>query len=353
MPAQIRCKEDNMSEVNTFGHGEFLERIAAYLSGGLEGAERSRFEDHRDACAACAAELTRVQEVDRMLAGIFANAQPSGGFEDRIVKELRTTHRSMSLPHPMLLKVASGVAAAILLGAVGFAGNYLIENNKLPGAAKVAQKYEGRGPAAADRYGQDFDSYWVKEEKSGKLNLQTESKTHESAERGSGAEAKDEAPLEKLAKAKRRESEEWRYSNGDGSKGVAEGLNREFDAIKVDAFVEGKPENGAVQRGFGAGGFGAGWAVQAGEKTDAKTGLMSYGVDVSNGQTNLGLDRATVAGQSASGGTLAFNTPVAAGAGGTMALFGDTTLSTSSTATPWTQLGGLPSRGETPLLIGH
>src|SRR5258706_14050506 len=80
-----------------------------------------------------------------MLAGIFANAQPSGGFEDRIVKELRTTHRSMSLPHPMLLKVASGVAAAILLGAVGFIGSYLIENNKLPGAAEV-----GRGQAVAD-----------------------------------------------------------------------------------------------------------------------------------------------------------------------------------------------------------
>src|SRR5437763_13445701 len=137
-----------MSELNTFGHGEFLERIAAYVSGGLEGAERSKFEEHRDACAACAAELARAQEADAMLAGIFADAQPSGGFEDRIVKELRTTNRSMSLPHPMLLKVASGVAAAILLGAVGFAGNYLIENNKLPGAAKVAQKQSALGPAA-------------------------------------------------------------------------------------------------------------------------------------------------------------------------------------------------------------
>ena len=26
-----------MSEVNSFGHGEFIERIAAYLSDGLEG----------------------------------------------------------------------------------------------------------------------------------------------------------------------------------------------------------------------------------------------------------------------------------------------------------------------------
>src|SRR6184192_4433655 len=144
MPAQIRvCKEDNMSEVNTFGHGEFIERIAAYLSGGLEGAERSRFEDHRDTCASCAAELQHAQDADAMLASLFANSRPEGGFEDRIVRELRAIHRPMSLPHPMVLKVASGVAAAILLGAVGFAGNYLIENNKLPGAAKVARhEYE-------------------------------------------------------------------------------------------------------------------------------------------------------------------------------------------------------------------
>src|SRR5947207_2374840 len=142
MPAQIRvCKEDNMSEVTTFGHGEFIERIAAYLSGGLEGAERTLFESHRDECASCAAELARAQEADAMLAGIFADARPSGGFEDRIVRELRTNHRPMTLPHPMVLKVASGVAAAILLGAVGFVGNHLIQNNKLPGAAKVRSSF--------------------------------------------------------------------------------------------------------------------------------------------------------------------------------------------------------------------
>ena len=45
MAAQMRGrKEDNMSEVTTFGHGEFIERIAAYLSGCLEGAERTLAE---------------------------------------------------------------------------------------------------------------------------------------------------------------------------------------------------------------------------------------------------------------------------------------------------------------------
>src|SRR3954466_10797767 len=97
------CKEDNMSESKTFGHGEFIERIAAYLSGGLEGTERTAFEEHREACAACAAELMRAQEGDAMRAGIVADARPSGGFEDRIVKELRTSRRPMTLPHPMVL----------------------------------------------------------------------------------------------------------------------------------------------------------------------------------------------------------------------------------------------------------
>src|SRR5947207_12434560 len=170
MAAQMRgCKEDNMSESNSFGHGEFMERIAAYLSGGLEGAERSAFEDHRDACAACATELRRAQDADAMLAGMFADARPQGGFEDRIVRELRTMHRPRSLPHPMVLKIASGVAGAILLGAVGFAGNYLIENNKLPGAAKVARhQYEAE---AATPYVSDLeavDSYWGRRDKDGK-----------------------------------------------------------------------------------------------------------------------------------------------------------------------------------------
>src|SRR6266850_2765676 len=219
MAAQMRgCKEDNMSESNSFGHSEFIERIAAYLSGGLEGAERSAFEEHRDACASCAAELERAQEADRMLAGMFANARPGGGFEDRIVKELRTSHRPMSLPHPMVLKVASGVAAAILLGAVGFVGNHLIQNNQLPGAAKV-----GRGQAVsemsrkiAQQYdGWAFDSDWDKplgEKVDGERTwgVPTEGK-HWGREKDRVAE-----PALADSRSKRSETEEWRDSNGDG-----------------------------------------------------------------------------------------------------------------------------------------
>src|SRR5688572_17911784 len=105
MLAQMRGrKEDNMSDMNSIGHGEFADRIAAYLAGGLEGAERSAFEEHRDSCGKCAAELAKASEADRMLAGVFASARPGAGFEDRIVKELRTSRPPMRLiPHPMVL----------------------------------------------------------------------------------------------------------------------------------------------------------------------------------------------------------------------------------------------------------
>src|SRR5438128_1841132 len=253
-------KEDNMSEVNSFGHGEFIERIAAYLSGGLEGAERSAFEAHRDACASCAAELQRAQDADRMLAGMFANVQPGGGFEDRIVRELRTTHRPMSLPHPMVLKVASGVAAAILLGAVGFVGNYLIENNKLPGAAKVGQGQAiselGRSPQQhAWAFDADSDKTW--NEKDGKWGLQTDNKTREIRQKGRQADPQAEPALQQ-PDGKRGESEELRDAISDGSKVAAQGLHREVDAFKAETAEEGKPQGGGGgmegrSRGFSAG----------------------------------------------------------------------------------------------------
>ena len=147
-----------MSETTEFGHGEFKERMAAYLSGGLEGRELSLFEEHRDACAACAAELKRVEEADRMLVNIFANARPGAGFEDRIVSELRSIGRPMRIMHPAVLKVASGIAAAILVASVGYLGNHLIVNNKLPGAARVAQHEVQNGYSNLWVYDSDGDT---------------------------------------------------------------------------------------------------------------------------------------------------------------------------------------------------
>src|SRR5207247_6964945 len=135
------------------------------------------------------------QAADAMLAGIFADARPSGGFEDRIVRELRTAHRPMTLPHPMVLKVASGVAAVILLGAVGFVGNHLIQNNQLPGAAKVGQgqALPEMSRKSSQQYAWAFDSDWDKtlgEKADGERtwNVQTEGKNRGRVKERSGAE---------------------------------------------------------------------------------------------------------------------------------------------------------------------
>src|SRR5258706_2284708 len=315
MPAQIRCKEDNMSEASTFGHGEFIEHIVAYLSGGLEGAERSKFEDHRDACATCAAELQRAQDADAMLAGMFADAQPQGGFEDRIVRELRTMHRPRSLPHPMVLKVASGVAAAILLGAVGFVGNYLIENNKLPGAAKVEQRplIGAVSGKKSDTWAFNVDAYTYWNEKDEKRDVEGEKATEERSQTGRVAGGTELAPKE--APVNRAEGLGFRGDrDGDGSKALGDVVaDGEFDAIKqagAQAAGEGKQQSGPGAPGGGGGGFGrfggsgSGAGVPYGEKAPDDAITLTYGFGIPNGQTNLGLDAATTWGVNFNGGTL-------------------------------------------------
>jgi hypothetical protein len=362
MAAQMRgCKEDNMSESNSFGHGEFIERIAAYLSGGLEGAERSAFEDHRDACAACAAELKRAQEADAMLTGIFADAQPSGGFEDRIVKELRTTWRPMSLPslpkmpNPMVLKVASGVAAAILLGAVGFVGNSLIQNNKLPGAARMA-RHDSSAPVTNQEYAwaYDFDGEKTWSEKDAKQSDANGRFDGFAKERGRAGEPQQEAQL------KRGESEELRSkSEMDGTKALGEVVNGEVDAIrdKNGGAIEGKPKSnpsaGVSSFGgiTGAGGFGNA-VVQFGEKFDDHIAVESFGVQVANGATSLGMESAAGGAGKTGSGTLTLTQP----AGQSIDNYFDTRAGRRGTApvsiTHFEDSDGKDSRGDAAAAAG-
>ncbi|HEV8377882.1 MAG TPA: DUF4349 domain-containing protein, partial [Tepidisphaeraceae bacterium] len=348
-----------MSELNSFGHGEFIERIAAYLSGGLEGAERSAFEQHRDACASCAAELERAQEADRMLAGIFADARPGGGFEDRIVKELRTSHRPMSLPHPKVLKVASGVAAAIILGAVGFVGNHLIQTNQLPGAAKVRSSFilpttqprslaydtDGEQALGEKNEGQ---TAWYK---------QTEGKLRG---RDKEAEVDDKLGRQDILEKRSGVTEHWgRSGKADGTQPMGNVAAEPVDAAptKTETAGEGKPQSGSgggVASNFGGyGGFGFGrpgggggggqsgssWAAQTAERFDNNSGgrgfengyaavtagdnagLFSYGVELSgtphpDQPTNFKLDGAKTSGGVVNNETLAFTTPATPNASG-------------------------------------
>jgi len=247
-----------MSDVKSFGHGEFIERIAAYLSGGLEGAERSVFEDHRDACAACAAELQRAQEADAMLTGIFADAHPGGGFEDRIVNGLRTIRGPMSLPslpNPMVLKVASGVAAAILLGTVGYVGNHLIQNNKLPGAARVAMRSDAAAPATSQpaEWFSDYDGESTTYNKeSVRWDVWADGASRGRAKERTGKDS----PGERNAQG-RGENEGWRRKSGVDARELGAVVNGPVDrlAAKPNSAGEGK-SGGRSGLGYYEGGGG-------------------------------------------------------------------------------------------------
>ncbi len=302
-----------MSELSSFGHGEFIERIAAYLSGGLEGAERTQFEAHRDACSSCAAELARAQEADAMLVGMFADARPSGGFEDRIVKELRTAyrpmsislaHRPMSLPHLMVRKAISGVAAVIVLGAVGFVGNHLINNNQLPGAGQRARKVARQYTADENIHTWAFDADG--ENRLSERDEKTDVKAMKSLARG--REGQQDAPPKQIA------VDEARQTVTDGTKALAGAAGGDFDVLRQKNEAEAKPQSGvggpAGQSAGGYGGFGNGGGTQLGERFDDKADL-SFGVTVSNGSTALGMDGATTSGTS-NRGTLTLTLPQAA-----------------------------------------
>ena len=126
--------------MNIESHNEFQDQIAAYVAGGLDASERAAFESHLSNCPECAARLHEAQRADREMTELFGDARPIPGFEDRVVQRLRMGGKnrwSWPILHPMVRRVASGVAAVLVLGAIGYAANDLIVNNRLPWAAPM------------------------------------------------------------------------------------------------------------------------------------------------------------------------------------------------------------------------
>src|SRR5207237_8641630 len=188
-------------------------------------------------------------------------------------------HRSMTLPHPMVLIVASGVAAVILLGAVGFVGNHLIQNNMLSGAAKGTQ---GVKTAAADS---THEYSWAFDFDRDKAWKDADDKLGEAKEMKYRGRAKDST---QDAYAVRGESEELRTEARklDGSKTLGGVVNGEVDALGRKNAGEGKPQSGGgggPGRGFG--GFAKGGGVEVGEKVDDKGGVARCGGNVGNKTT--------------------------------------------------------------------
>jgi hypothetical protein len=111
-------------------HAWILENLAAYLSGGLEPAERERLEQHTADCSSCAAALNDARAMDVALTGLFAEARPSAALEDRIIQTLRNRPKdAWRLPMPAWLAVAA--AALVLIGFTGAMANQMLAHSGL------------------------------------------------------------------------------------------------------------------------------------------------------------------------------------------------------------------------------
>ncbi len=99
-------------------HAWILENLAAYLTGGLEPAERERLEQHTADCSSCAAALNDARVADAALSGLFVEARPSSTLEDRMIQRLRMRPLdAWRLPVPAWLAIAA--AALVLISLTG------------------------------------------------------------------------------------------------------------------------------------------------------------------------------------------------------------------------------------------
>ena len=108
-----------------------LEQIDAFVAGGLTDRERTEFEAHVEACPTCATALAEAKDMDAAVNQLFAFARPGGGFEDRIVRNLNRPKLKRQWVHPIVRKVAVGVAATIFVGGIGYVGNAMMNGQSV------------------------------------------------------------------------------------------------------------------------------------------------------------------------------------------------------------------------------
>jgi hypothetical protein len=119
-------------------HASILENLAAYLSGGLEPAERERLEQHTTECSSCAAALNDARSLDTTLSGLFVEVRPSAVLEDRVIQALRNRRpTAWRLPVPAWLAFAA--AAMVLIGFTGAMASQIL----LPGDLLLSEAPNG------------------------------------------------------------------------------------------------------------------------------------------------------------------------------------------------------------------
>ena len=108
-----------------------VDQIETYLAGGLSPAERVAFESHAAGCPVCARALAKARRADDTLRDVFADARPAADLEDRVIRGLRQA-RHLRLPsvHPLALRSAAAVAAAVLLTGTGVVVSNVIDGNR-------------------------------------------------------------------------------------------------------------------------------------------------------------------------------------------------------------------------------
>src|SRR5262245_6335070 len=119
-----------MTDIPQNDHQWTHEHLAAYLAGGLDPAERTRFESHIHACPDCFDAFTEAPDADRALQRALFPLNPNPKLEENIVTHLRARSRFF-LAHPLLRRAAYPIAAAVALAATGLFANVALHSGHL------------------------------------------------------------------------------------------------------------------------------------------------------------------------------------------------------------------------------
>jgi glycine cleavage system regulatory protein len=136
-----------MSSFDSIDSGDphVADRIEAYLASGLTAEEGAALEAHVAGCDDCRALLDEARDSDATLIELFAATRPDEAFEDRVVNRvqkaaaprgfgrIRAGLAGQALLHPSVRRAAVGIAAAVVLAAVGHAAQSALEHQTLPG----------------------------------------------------------------------------------------------------------------------------------------------------------------------------------------------------------------------------
>ena len=116
-----------MSENN---NNHVADQVEAYLDEELSPAERVAFDAHIAACELCRAALAESRQIRGHLRAVFSDSQPSAGFENQIIEELRmATSRRMIFVKPSVRRAAFATAAAVLLVSAGIVVSQSLDVN--------------------------------------------------------------------------------------------------------------------------------------------------------------------------------------------------------------------------------